>query len=211
MEEIILTLIKWAVIIGIFAIVAVVAVKLLVAIFPVLLVVGGIFLVGWFFSNSDSKSVPPPPKKTEIQRQVKATTHQIRNSAQQKLHEEVESLAHQKSGVNLSTLRPELDSAILVVVAAYREIMEDDNFMPVITSGNDFEGHAVRSAHYSGAAVDFRIKDIGDVKTRKALAELVAEDLDSRFLVLHEDIGRANEHLHVQLKNGTYDRNVVWR
>jgi len=209
MENIIMTLIAGAVVVGLAAIVLVVAVKVFIAILPFLLVIGGIILVAWLISEPNS--VPHPPQKTEIQRQVKTTAYRIRNTMQQGLHEEVESLARQKSGVNLSTLRPELDSAILVVVAVYREIMEDDNFMPVITSGNDYEGHAIRSAHYSGAAVDFRIKDIGDVETRKALVKIVTEDLDSRFLVLHEDIGRVNEHLHIQLKNGTYDRNVVWK
>ena len=210
MEETILTLIKWGVIIGFFAIVAVVVIKAVAAFFPILLVVGGILLVGWVLSNSDTKSIPPS-KKGEIQRQVKAPSLQTRNSAQQRLHEEVESLARKKPGVNLSTLRPELDSAILVIVAAFREIMEDNNFMPVITSANDYEGHAAHSAHYSGAAVDFRIKDIGNAEIRKALAKAITEDLDTRYVVLHEDIGRANEHLHIQLKSGTYNRNEIWQ
>jgi hypothetical protein len=89
--------------------------------------------------------------------------------------------------------------------------MNDDEFMPLITSANDYEGHAERSAHYVGAALDFRIKDMGDRVDREKLVQAVREELGSRFIVLHEDIGKANEHMHVQLRNGTYDRNVVWK
>jgi hypothetical protein len=62
-----------------------------------------------------------------------------------------------------------------------------------------------------GAALDFRIKDMGDRVERERLVQAVRDELGCRFVVLHEDIGKANEHMHVQLRNGTYDRNVVWK
>ena len=135
-----------------------------------------------------------------------------RSPAQKNYHEEVLSLTTLKAAsVNIDCLRPELDSAINIVVATYREVFENENYRPVITSGNDSDKHGERSAHYACAAVDFRIKDIENIEVRKALAKAITEDLGSRYFVLHEDVGRANEHLHIQLKSGTYNRNEVWQ
>ena len=111
----------------------------------------------------------------------------------------------------MSSLRPEIDSAIVVIVEAFQDAMEDDSFLPVITSANDFSGHAKNSAHYAGAAVDLRIKDIGSLNARKELAADVRERLGDRFYVLHEDIGSSNEHLHVQMRSGTYNARERWR
>lgn len=215
MVEVLTTLIGAAITIAIVVAIAVVAVKAVVALLPVILVIGGILFVVWIFGN-DSSGCTQAPKEAAVT--ATAVVHnkidniyRQRDELQREIHDEVASLTAKKSKVNLSTVRPELDSAILVVVSAFREIMGDDDFVPLITSANDYEGHAEHSAHYVGAAVDFRIKDIGDLATRKQLASLVNEYLDGRFLVLHEDIGTKNEHLHVQMKNGTYDRNVVWK
>lgn len=215
MADVLSTLIGTAVTIAIVAVIAVVAIKVVVALMPVILVIGGILLVVWIFGN-DSSGCTQAPKEAAVT--ATAVVHnkidniyRQRDELQREIHDEVASLTAKKSQVNLSTVRPELDSAILVIVSAFREILDDDNFIPLITSANDYEGHAEHSAHYAGAAVDFRIKDIGNLATRKQLAALVNEHLDGRFLVLHEDIGTKNEHLHVQMKNGTYDRNVVWK
>ena len=134
-----------------------------------------------------------------------------RNAEQQNNHEEVLSLTILKAAsVNIDCLRPEIDTAINIVVSVYHEVFKDDNYRPVITSGNDSDKHGERSAHYACAAVDIRIKDVENQNTRKDLAQKIRDELGSRYTVLHEDIGLANEHLHVQLRSGTYDRNVVW-
>ena len=147
----------------------------------------------------------PKPKQTEPKILVKRTP------AQQNYHDEILSLTTLKTAsVIIDCLRPELDTAINVVVASYREVFENDNYRPIITSGNDSDKHGERSAHYACAAVDIRTKDIDDIEIRKALAKAIAEELDSRYYVLHEDVGKANEHLHIQLKSGTYNRNEVW-
>jgi hypothetical protein len=52
---------------------------------------------------------------------------------------------------------------------------------------------------------------MGSLEERRELAELIREELGERFVVLHEDVGKSNEHLHVQLRRGTYERNVVWK
>ena len=129
---------------------------------------------------------------------------------QTEFHEQMLSMTLQKSGVNFNKLRPEMDSAISVVVSVYHTAMNDDEYKPLITSANDYEGHSERSAHYVGAALDFRIKGMGSLETRKQIAQMVRDNLGNRYTVLHEDIGQENEHLHVQLRNGTYNRNVEW-
>lgn len=212
MADILINLIIAAIVITVVIAVAAIAIKIFLFLVPVLAVVAGIALVVWFFGGCDPSNISTPQKQvTAIQKKSRGITTHIRDTFEQEIHEEVISLTRLKSGVNLAPLRPELDSAILVVISAYHEFMNDDDYTPVITSANDFEGHAQRSAHYSGAAVDFRIKDIGNLQKRKALAAQIADALGKRFTVLHEDIGSANEHLHIQLKKGSYDRNVVWR
>lgn len=207
MSDIIVTVIVALVVITLVAGV----VGLIISHLPLILGIGAVLFVGWLLFGGRVEHERALDVSEKRVQKVMDVVYRQRDALQQEIHEEVESLTLQKPGVNLETLRPELDSAILVVVGAYHEFMGDDDFMPVITSGNDYEGHAACSAHYSGAAVDFRIKDIGSLQTRKALAKQVASALGSRFLVLHEDIGTANEHLHIQLKQGSYDRRVVWR
>jgi len=199
-------------IVGVIAIsLAVIAVKIVIALLPVILVIGGICLFVWFLGSSDSSLKEVKHHVSHKRDAVEQSVVRFRDDLQRNYHEQMLNLTRQKSGVNLDPIRPELDSAISVVAWAYHTFLEDDNFRPLITSANDFEGHAEKSAHYVGAAIDFRIKDIGNRVDRERLAALVREELGDRFLVLHEDIGKANEHLHVQLKSGTYDRNMVWK
>lgn len=135
-----------------------------------------------------------------------------RNAVQQNYHEEVLSLTILKTeSVNIDCLRPELDTAINIVTAVYHQVFKNDNYRPVITSGNDSDKHGERSAHYACAAVDIRIKDVENIKIREALAQAIRDELGTRYTVLHEDVGLANEHLHIQLRSGTYNRNEIWK
>lgn len=189
----------------------VLVVKIALVLLPIALVVGAVCLAIFFCDGGhDIGSYIDSyrkPKTEKIERRIVRS----RDPVQRDFHEEAVSLIRQKVGVNLSTVRPEIDSAIAVVVWVYRIFANDDDFMPIITSADDYEGHATRSAHYAGAAIDFRIKDMGTLDERRMLAQKVRDELGERFFVLHEDVGRINEHLHVQLKNGSYDRNVVWK
>lgn len=199
-------------IVGVIAItLAVIAIKIVIALLPVILVIGGICLFVWFLGSSDSSLKEVEHQVNHRKNTVEQSVVRFRDNLQRNYHEQMLNLTRQKAGVNLDPIRPELDSAISVVAWAYHTYLEDDNFKPLITSANDFEGHVQQSAHYVGAAIDFRIKDVGNRADRERLAALVREELGDRFLVLHEDIGRANEHLHVQLRSGTYDRRVVWK
>ena len=189
----------------------VVAVKVLIALLPVILVVGGICLVVAIVGGA-SEGENEIEKEIEcVQNTVKEHVVQLRDDVQREYHEQMLSMTRQKPGVSFNMLRPEMDSVISIVASVYHTAMNDDEFKPLITSANDYEGHTEKSAHYVGAALDFRIKDMGKKVDRERLAQMVREELGSRFVVLHEDIGKENEHLHVQLRNGTYDRNVVWK
>lgn len=134
-----------------------------------------------------------------------------RTPAQQQFHDEVLDNTSQKSGVNLTTLRPELDSAIAVIIRVYQDFFDDPNAIPVITSADDYDGHKENSAHYDGAAIDLRLKDIPDRDQREMLTVAVREALDSRFFVDHESPGRANEHMHIQLRKAYYNPKVAYR
>ena len=189
----------------------VVAVKILIALLPVILVIGGICLVVAFFGGSCEGVKEVKKEIVYTQNTVRQQVTQFRDDVQREYHEQMLSMTRQKPGVSFNMLRPEMDSVISIVASVYHTAMNDDEFKPLITSANDFEGHTERSAHYMGAALDFRIKDMGSKVDREKLVQRVREELGSRFIVLHEDIGKANEHLHVQLRNGSYDRNVVWK
>lgn len=165
--------------------------------------------IGELFDDSDNgcerqseKRENPSPSRVIVKR----------STEQQNYHEEVLSLTTFKTAsVNIDCLRPELDTAINMVVAIYHEVFKDDNYRPVITSGNDSDKHGEQSAHYACAAVDIRIKDIENLDARKTVAQAIRNDLGARYTVLHEDAGKANEHLHIQLRGGTYNKNEVWK
>lgn len=161
------------------------------------------------FDDSDSGCDRTPEKR---EKQSLSRTIVKRSVEQQNYHEEVLSLTTFKTAsVNIDCLRPELDTAINMVVAIYHEVFKDDNYRPVITSGNDSDKHGEQSAHYACAAVDIRIKDIENLDARRTVAQAIRNDLGTRYTVLHEDVGKANEHLHIQLRSGTYNKNEVWK
>lgn len=100
--------------------------------------------------------------------------------------------------VNVKRLKSEMDSALVVVVGVYWEVLGND-YVPVVTSGNDFSGHKWNSKHYRNSALDFRTKDPKISKeNRKLIANKVRDKLDKRYYVLLESPGTAEEHLHVQ-------------
>jgi hypothetical protein len=191
-------------------IVVVIAVKVFLFLLPFLLIGAAIFLV--VKCNSDDFSfLKDTIEKTERNVRNESFVYRERDGEERIAHRIARDITIAKAGVDMSSLRPEIDSAIVVIVEAFQDAMEDDSFRPVITSANDFSGHAKNTAHYAGAAVDLRIKDIGNLNARKELAADVRERLDDRFYVLHEDIGSSNEHLHVQLRSGTYNARERWQ
>ena len=101
----------------------------------------------------------------------------------------------QKPGVYLESLEPAMDTAGLEVINAFHQVLGDD-YVPVITSGNDWPYHARKSKHYENKAIDFRIKYI-PLEQRREIVNLVTERLSPRFRIIWER-GDA-EHLHVEL------------
>lgn len=101
----------------------------------------------------------------------------------------------QKAGVYLESLEPALDSIGLEVVNVYHSVMGFE-YVPVITSGNDWPYHAKKSKHYENKALDFRIKFLLP-EEKKSIVELATKKLEGRARVIWEK-GEA-EHLHVEL------------
>lgn len=116
-------------------------------------------------------------------------------------HEFVAKSISQKDGVSLNIV-PQIDTAILKINKIYQNVLNDPDFKIMITSANDSKSHSKNSAHYRGQAVDIRIKNINHRHKNEIIAA-IKEILGDRFLVLHEDKGKPNEHLHVQLKSNS--------
>lgn len=106
---------------------------------------------------------------------------------------------NQKREIFIAGLRPELDSAGLVVVSVFHEVL-GDSYTPLITSANDYAHHKKTSAHYRNMALDFRIKGMPMYKKQK-IAKLSKERLGKRFFVQHEFPGGEMEHLHIELRD----------
>lgn len=68
----------------------------------------------------------------------------------------------------------------------------------VITSGTEYDGrHKRGSAHWTGRAVDIRVKNLPEAD-RAPVAGLIGAALGVEFDVLHEGVGKAWEHIHIE-------------
>lgn len=101
----------------------------------------------------------------------------------------------QKEGVYLESLEPATDTVGLIVVNVFHNVMGDD-YIPVITSGNDYPFHVRNSKHYFNKAVDFRIKYL-PIEKRRMIVTGVQDKLRGKCRVLWEK--GDTEHLHVEL------------
>lgn len=128
---------------------------------------------------------------------AKLTEYDMVNTTE--LHKEALSQVKLKDkSVNVKRLKPQMDSAMVTVVGVYWEVLGND-YVPVVTSGNDYAGHMYNSKHYKNSALDFRTKDPNiSAEQRKLIADKVRTKLDKRYVVLLESPGKAAEHLHVQ-------------
>jgi hypothetical protein len=75
----------------------------------------------------------------------------------------------------------------------------------VLTVTSAWDGqHSVTplSRHYTGEAVDVRTKHLPDSAAKRQLQAEVQRELGSQFSVLLENEGRAQEHLHCQVRRG---------
>ncbi len=111
------------------------------------------------------------------------------------VHRLVLQRTRQKQGVYLESMEPALDSAALEIINAFHVVMGFD-YVPVITSGNDYPYHARNSKHYENKALDFRLMGLKS-EERRSVIEMSQKRLEGRARVLWEK-GEA-EHLHVEL------------
>ncbi|PWJ65693.1 hypothetical protein SAMN05720473_10397 [Fibrobacter sp. UWB15] len=114
---------------------------------------------------------------------------------QREVHRLLLKRTRQKPGVYLESLLPAMDTMGIEVVRCYHKVMGDD-YVPVITSGNDYPYHKQNSKHYKNAAMDFRIVDV-PMNKRREIAEMAQDKLGPRFKVLWEK--GEMEHLHVEM------------
>ena len=177
--------------------------KFLFLLFPIFAGLSLLFVHHLIESN---RSVRPQYKAPAVEDSWSAEDYirhlNVRPFNQGEVHRLLLKRTRQKQGVYLESISPLMDTVGLEVVSCYHQVMGDD-YTPVITSGNDFPGHARNSKHYRNAAFDFRIKDV-PFRKRKELVELVKSRIDGRCTVLWER-GEA-EHLHVELKESEISR-----
>ena len=114
---------------------------------------------------------------------------------QREVHRLLLKRTRQKPGVYLESLLPAMDTAGIEVVHCFHMVMGDE-YVPVITSGNDYPYHKRESKHYKNAAMDFRIKDV-PMSRRREIVEKIQDKLGERFRVLWEK--GEMEHLHVEM------------
>ena len=68
-----------------------------------------------------------------------------------------------------------------------------------VTSGND-STHRRGSKHYTDEALDFRTKHLPS-RVKQLLVAAVKQRLGRHFDVILEDLGKPNEHLHVEYQH----------
>ena len=111
------------------------------------------------------------------------------------VHRLVLQRTRQKQGVYLESMEPALDSAALEVINVFHSVMGFE-YVPVITSGNDYPYHARNSKHYENKALDFRLKGLLP-EERRSVIEMSQKRLEGKARVLWEK--GETEHLHVEL------------
>ena len=111
------------------------------------------------------------------------------------VHRLVLQRTRQKQGVYLESMEPALDSVALEIINVFHNVMGFE-YVPIITSGNDYPYHARHSKHYENKALDFRLKGLLP-EERRSVIEMSQKRLEGRARVLWEK-GEA-EHLHVEL------------
>lgn len=97
----------------------------------------------------------------------------------------------------LVTLKSTVKPPNLVILAAACNTAAELGISITVTSGND-SAHKVGSRHFTNQAIDFRTKDMEKAVKAEFIAKMKAR-LGKKYLVLLEDEGKANEHLHCEV------------
>lgn len=101
-----------------------------------------------------------------------------------------------KPGVKLTDLQPQIVLALQIAEGLWAKYGQPTL---VVTSCNDSK-HIAGSLHYTGRAVDLRIKSIPSANREKLVIDLdnAFGGDSSEFDVLWENQGTMNEHLHIE-------------
>lgn len=94
-----------------------------------------------------------------------------------------------------STVRPRSLVIAAAAINAAQELGLPGDVL--ITSGNDGK-HMTCSKHYSDEALDFRCKHLRGTYFLQDWVNAIVKRLGHGYQVFHEDLGTANEHLHVE-------------
>lgn len=165
---------------------------------PILAILA-IFAV-YFLIQTNKRPVPHyEPKHEEVIFDAEEYLRQLKKDhkpfGKSGVHRLLLKRTRQKAGVYLESLEPALDTIGLEIVNVYHSVMGFE-YVPVITSGNDWPYHAKKSKHYENKALDFRIKFLLP-EEKKSIVDLATKKLEGRARVIWEK-GEA-EHLHVEL------------
>ena len=99
-----------------------------------------------------------------------------------------------KPGVDMGGIRSEATVALMVVF----NILAPHTTEVVVTSCKDGR-HSRGSLHYKGLALDIRTNNLqADDQQKRLLRDEIRACLGVQFDVILEDLGGANEHLHVE-------------
>jgi hypothetical protein len=105
-----------------------------------------------------------------------------------------------KETARFGQLKPQLVLGLIVAESVFQRRGLD----AVVTSCNDsvHGGKPVlgesQDPHYTGRAVDLRMRHVPCDQTREVIAAAIAAALGPTFRTIHESIGTENEHLHIQ-------------
>ena len=88
--------------------------------------------------------------------------------------------------------------ALPIIALIVERVFDSYGYAAVITAAGDGT-HKPDSFHYRGLALDFRTKHVTNPEHKAAIVALIREELP-QCLVLLEDLGKQNEHLHVQYR-----------
>jgi len=99
------------------------------------------------------------------------------------------------------SLKPEVRfhdarQALALIALVVERAFADRGFTTVVTSAGDGQ-HKEGSLHYTGCALDFRTKHVGDSAQKHAIVARIKTALP-QCDVLFENEGAPNEHLHVE-------------
>lgn len=94
-----------------------------------------------------------------------------------------------KAGVNPVGIKPEINLAMMIADAVYKDFM----YECVITSIND-STHSATSRHYQGMAFDLRTRHM-PAKTAENVSKTIQTNLGNNYFVLLE-----SNHIHVSYK-----------